>query len=42
MNLDTPKSVVSIDVVIALIVFLACVFLSFAMHTESISGFAAN
>lgn len=42
MNLDAPKSVGQTDVVIALIVFLACVFLSFALHTDSIAGFAAG
>lgn len=42
MNLNTPKSVVSIDVVIALIVFLTCVFLSCALHSDKIAGFAAS
>lgn len=42
MNLDTPKRVEPLDVVIALIVFLTCVFLSCALHTDKMVGFAAG
>ena len=40
MKMGAPKNVVAIDVVIALIVFLVCVFLSCAMHPDTITGFA--
>ncbi len=42
MNFGAPKNVVTIDVVIALIVFLVCVFLSCAMHSDTIAGFATG